>query len=621
MISLPAGSRIWLVAGITDMRNGFNGLASKVQNVLKDDPFSGHLFIFRGRWGDQIKVLWADSDGLCLFTKRLERGRFVWPVTRDGKVHLTPAQLSMLEGMETSLAHENARLWALLQTQQDTIRQMAEYNRLLSQRVAAYASEINRLKALVAKLQRMQFGKSSEKLRAKTERQIQEAQERISALQEEMAETLGEQYDPALPSALRQSSARKPLLASLPRETRVIRPEEECCPACGGDLSPLGCDVSEQLELISSAFKVIETQRPKLACCRCDVIVQAPVSSKPIARSYAGPGLLAHVVTGKYADHLPLYRQSEIYRRQGVDLSRATLGRWTGAVAELLEPVYDELRQYVLMPGKVHADDIPVPVQEPGSGKTRTVRLWVYVRDDRNAGSEMPPAVWFAYSPDRKGIHPQNHLAGYSGVLQADAYGGYRALYGSGRITEAACMAHARRKIHDVHARAPTDITTEALQRIGELYVIEAEVRGCSAEQRLAARKARAAPLMQSLYDWIQQQMKTLSRHSDTAKAFAYLLKQWDALNVYCSNGWVEIDNNIAENALRGVAVGRKNWLFAGSDSGGEHAAVLYSLIGTCRLNNVEPEKWLRYVIEHIQDWPANRVRDLLPWKVDLTAQ
>nr|HEK8112710.1 IS66 family transposase [Escherichia coli] len=290
-------------------------------------------------------------------------------------------------------------------------------------------------------------------------------------------------------------------------------------------------------------------------------------------------------------------------------------------VAELLEPLYDVLRQYVLMPGKVHADDIPVPVQEPGSGKTRTARLWVYVRDDRNAGSQMPPEVWFAYSPDRKGIHPQNHLAGYSGVLQADAYGGYRALYESGRITEAACMAHARRKIHDVHARAPTDITTEALQRIGELYAIEAEVRGCSAEQRLAARKARAAPLMQSLYDWIQTQMKTLSRHSDTAKAFAYLLKQWGALNVYCSNGWVEIDNNIAENALRGVAVGRKNWMFAGSDSGGEHAAVLYSLIGTCRLNNVEPEKWLRYVIEHIQDWPANRVRDLLPWKVDLSSQ
>ncbi|HIA3189069.1 TPA: IS66 family transposase, partial [Escherichia coli] len=255
----------------------------------------------------------------------------------------------------------------------------------------------------------------------------------------------------------------------------------------------------------------------------------------------------------------------------------------------------------------------------------KTGRIWTYVRDDRNVGSSSPPAVWFAYSPNRQGKHPEQHLRPFRGILQADAFTGYDRLFSAeregGALTEVACWAHARRKIHDVHARVPTDITTEALQRIGELYVIEAEVRGCSAEQRLAARKARAAPLMQSLYDWIQTQMKTLSRHSDTAKAFAYLLKQWEALNVYCSNGWVEIDNNIAENALRGVAVGRKNWLFAGSDSGGEHAAVLYSLIGTCRLNNVEPEKWLRYVIEHIQDWPANRVRDLLPWKVDLSSQ
>ncbi|WP_332832396.1 IS66 family transposase, partial [Escherichia coli] len=256
--------------------------------------------------------------------------------------------------MDTSLAHENARLRALLQTQQDTIRQMAKYNRLLSQRVAAYASEINRLKALVAKLQRMQFGKSSEKLRAKTERQIQEAQERISALQEEWRKRWMSNMTRYCHPPCASLQARKPLPASLPRETRVIRPEEECCPACGGDLSPLGCDVSEQLELISSAFKVIETQRPKLACCRCDHIVQAPVPSKPIARSYAGAGLLAHIVTGKYADHLPLYRQSEIYLRQGVELSRATLGRWTGAVAELREPLYDVLRQYVLMPGKVH---------------------------------------------------------------------------------------------------------------------------------------------------------------------------------------------------------------------------------------------------------------------------
>lgn len=268
------------------------------------------------------------------------------------------------------------------------------------------------------------------------------------------------------------------------------------------------------------------------------------------------------------------------------------------------------------MPGKVHTDDIPVPVQDPGSGKTRTARLWVYVRDDRNAGSQLAPAVWFAYSPDRRGTHPQQHLNGYSGILQADAYGGYNALYDDGRITEAACMAHARRKIHDVHVRIPTSITAEALRRIGELYAIEAEIRGSPAETRLEVRRARTIPLMQSLYDWTQQQMTLLSRHSDTAKAFAYLLKQWDALNLYCRNGWAEIDNNIAENALRGVALGRKNWLFAGSDRGGEHAAVLYSLIGTCRLNDVDPEAWLRYVLSHIQEWPINRIHDMLPWKV-----
>lgn len=401
--------------------------------------------------------------------------------------------------MVTSYPDENARLRAQLLEQQNTLRQMAEYNRLLSKRVAAYASEINRLKALVAKLQRMQFGKSSEKLREKTQRQVREAEERINALQEELAETVGEQHDPALPQPLRQSSARKPLPATVPRETRVLPPQESACPACGGGLSPLGCDISEQLELISSAFKVIETQRPKLSCCRCDTIVQSPMPSKPIERSYAGPGLLARIVTAKFAEHTPHYRQSEIYRRQGVELSRATLGRWSGAVSELLEPLYDLLREYVLMPGKIHTDDIPVPVQAPG-------------------------------------------------------------------------------------------------------------------------RKVKTVPRMQSLYDWIQTQMKTLSRHAELAKAFAYLLKQWNALNLYCENGWAEIDNNIAENALRGVALGRKNWLFAGSDAGGERAALLYSLIGTCKLNGVEPEAWLRYVIGHIQDWPANRVRDLLPWKVDLTS-
>lgn len=253
--------------------------------------------------------------------------------------------------------------------------------------------------------------------------------------------------------------------------------------------------------------------RPKLACSRCDCIVQTPLPPKPIERSYASPSLLARIIMAKFAEHLSLYRQAEIYARQGVELSR-----------------------YVLMPGKVHADDTPVNVLEPGQGKTRTGRQWVYVRNDRNAGSTMPAAVWFSYSPDRKGIHPQQDLSAYSGILQADAYAGYNALYESGRVTEAACWAHARRKNHDVHVRHPTSITTEALSRIGALYAIESEIRGSPAEERLAARKARTVPLMRSLYDWILLQVSTLSRHSDTAKAFAYLLKQWDALNEYCRN-------------------------------------------------------------------------------------
>lgn len=422
---------------------------------------------------------------------------------------------------------------------------------------------------------------------------------------------------------MRQSRHRRPLPAHLPREIHRLESEESCCPECGGELDYLGEVSAEQLELVSSALKVIRTERVKKACTKCDCIVEAPAPSRPIERGIAGPELLARVLTGKYCEHLPLYRQSEIFARQGVELSRALLSNWVDACCQLMTPLNDALYSYVMNTRKLHTDDTPVKILAPGLKKTKTGRIWTYVRDDRNAGSSSPPAVWFAYSPNRQGKHPEQHLSPFLGILQADAFTGYDRQFSAeregGALTEVACWAHARRKIHDVHARVPTDITTEALQRIGELYVIEAEVRGCSAEQRLAARKARAAPLMQSLYDWIQTQMKTLSRHPDTAKAFTYLLKQWEALNVYCSNGWVEIDNNIAENALRGVAVGPKNWLFVGSDSGGEHAAVLYSLIGTCRLNGIDPEAYLRHILSVLPEWPSNRVDELLPWNVVLT--
>lgn len=308
-----------------------------------------------------------------------------------------------------------------------------------------------------------------------------------------------------------------------------------------------------------SAFRVIRTVREKHACTQCDAIVQAPAPSRPIERGIAGPGLLARVLTSKYAEHTPLYRQSEIYGRQGVELSRSLLSGWVDACCRQLSPLEEALHGYVLTDGKLHADDTPVPVLLPGNKKTKTGRLWTYVRDDRNAGSTLAPAVWFAYSPDRKGIHPQTHLAGFSGVLQADAYAGFNELYRDGRITEAACWAHARRKIHDVHVRTPSALTEEALKRIGELYAIEAEIRGMTAEQRLAERQLKTKPLLKSLESWLREKMKTLSRHSELAKAFAYALNQWPALTYYADDGWAEADNNIAENALRMVSLGRKN--------------------------------------------------------------
>jgi len=287
-----------------------------------------------------------------------------------------------------------------------------------------------------------------------------------------------------------------------------------------------------------------------------------------------------------------------------------------GACGVLIQSLVAALRRYVLAPGKIHSDDTPMPVLSPGNGQTKTGRLWVYVRDDRNAGSTAPPAVWFAYSPNRQGQHPQTHLADFSGVLQADAYAGYDKIFTDGRVREAACMAHARRKIHDLHVRKATPTTTEVLRRIGELYAIEAQIRGQPADERKRIRQQQARPLLDKLEIWLRQRLLTLSTQSDTTKAINYMLNQWQALIYYCDDGVAEIDNNIAENALRGVCLGRKNFLFLGADSGGERAAAMYGLIGTARLNGIDPEAYLRYVFTHIADYPVNQVADLLPWNV-----
>ncbi|ELD4018271.1 IS66 family transposase [Salmonella enterica] len=533
--------------------------------------------------------------------------------------------------MKNELPDDIDQLKAMLRKQRTMLNDQQTRLRQYAGQLAGYEQEINRLKAQLDKLRRMLFGQRSEKSRNKLENKICQAEKRLAEQENRLEAAKDCLNDDKLVLDARtdaevapqtqaenpvRNTSRKPLPADLPRETQTLQPADSVCPSCSGELKVMGETISEQLEIINTAFKVIETVRPKLACSRCDVIVQAPLPAKPVEGSRVGSSLLARILVGKYTEHTPLYRQAEIYARHGLALSRNTMVRWVAMMADRLRPLYEALNQYVLQSGKVHTDDTPVRVLEPGSGKTRTGRLWVYVRDDRNAGVPEAPAVWFSYSTDRKGEHPQRHLAGYNGVLQADAYGGYDALYESGHIREAACMAHARRKIHDEHARRPTAMTNEALKRIAALYVIEAEIRGLPPDERLIARKGRTVPLMQSLHDWVLEQMKTLSVHAEMAKAFTYMQKQWDALNEYCRNGQVEIDNNIGENALRTVAVGRKNYLFFGSDNGGEAAAIIYSLLGTCKLNGVEPEGWLREVISKINNWPSNRVDELLPWNL-----
>lgn len=476
---------------------------------------------------------------------------------------------------------------------------------------------IERLQTLIAHLRRMQFGRKSEK----AERQVEQLELELEELESTKAaqlEQLERKLEPAKAAAV--AAVRKPvrraLPAELPREVHTHEPDESGCPACGGELNKLGEDVSEVLEWIPASFKVIRHVRPKLCCSKCDVIVQAQAPSRPIARGLAGPGLLAHVLVSKYADHLPLHRQSDIYAREGVELERSTLADWVGSASSLMEPLIEALRQYVISADKLHADDTPVPVLEPGKGCTKTGRLWTYVRDERPAGQSTSPAAWFAYSPDRSGKHPHQHLTNFTGTLQADAYAGFNPLYATGRVREAACWAHVRRKFFDIQQAHASPLAGEAIHRIAELYAIENEIRGRSPDQRKSVRETRSQPLLAAFQEWMQNTLTKVSRKSDIAAAIGYALGRWPALLRYCNDGLLEIDNNAAERALRTVALGRKNYLFAGSDSGGERAAAMYSLIGSAKLNGLDPEAYLRYVLERIPDHPINRIGDLLPWNI-----
>lgn len=469
--------------------------------------------------------------------------------------------------------------------------------------------EIKRLNLIIAKLQRRQFGRRAETLDP----------DQLNLLGDRaLVEAPPEEQPPEPPASKRRKAARKPLPAHLPREDHRHDVGEQC-DSCGGQLHYIGEDVSEMLEYIPARFKVIRHIRPKWSCPDCQQIIQAPAPERPIPNGLAGPDLLAQVLVSKYCDHQPLHRQSRIYARDGVELARSTLADWVGQTSALLKPLVDAIRRHVVGGDTLHADDTPIPVLDPGRGRTKTGRLWTYVRDEQPWQGQAPPAVWFAYTPNRQGQHPQHHLRNFSGVVHADGFAGFNALYVNG-CREAACMAHVRRKFYEIHEAKASPLAIGALDFIRQLYQVEESIRGKPPDERQRRRQQMAVPILAAFKDWLAHTLMQVSQKSELAKAIRYALSRWAALTRYCEDGRIEIDNNAAERALRGVALGRKNYLFAGSDQGGERAAALYSLIETAKLNDLDPMAYLRHVLSVIGTHPINRIDQLLPWQIALPA-
>jgi transposase len=483
-------------------------------------------------------------------------------------------------------------------------------------RAAGAEAMVAHLKLLIAKMKRDRFDASAERSRklldqlemALEELETTAAEDEASAKQAAAENVKVGHFSGAMP-------VRAPLPADLPRE-RVVLPAPTSCPCCGGKLVKLGEAVTETLESIPRHYKVIQTVREKFSCRACETITQPPAPFHPIARGRAGPDLLATIMHAKFGEHQPLNRQSERFAREGIDLSVSTLADWVGACTTALSPLVTLIHGHVLAAERIHGDDTTVPVL--ARGKTITGRLWIYVRDDRPFGGPSQPAAMFFYSRDRAGEHPCRHLAGYSGILQADAYAGFNDLYAAGRkpgpITEAACWSHGRRKLFVLADVAKAPLAIEAVRRIDTIFDVEREIVGLSLAQRHAIRQIRVAPLVASLEQWMRAERSKLSRHADVAKAMDYMLKRWGAFTRFLDDGRICLTNNAAERGLRGVALGRKAWLFAGSDRGGERAAAMYSLIVTAKLNDIDPRAWLADVLARIADHPASRLPELLPW-------
>ncbi len=522
-----------------------------------------------------------------------------------------PRNVTALRGLLLQREAEHA---AVLEQQAAELERQAGELQAARNGVQDLTLRHEQLKLRLARLLRERFGASSEKLRSAME----QLELLLGDLEEQIAETQPAEPEPPAAAAsaetTRRKPARRPLPQSLPRE--VVEHAAPCaCPKCGGALRALGEDMTEVLDYVPGSFRVIRHVRPKLSCRSCESIAQAPVPSLPIERGLAAPGLLSHVLVAKYCDHLPLYRQAEIYARAGVELDRSTLADWVGQTARLVRPLVEAVGTHVMAAERVHADDTTVPVLDPGRGKTKTGRLWCYVRDDRPFAGEAAPAVLYCYSSDRKGEHPRTHLAPFRGILQADGYAGYAGLYDRG-VTEAACWAHARRKFFDVHAATKSPLALEALQRIAALYATEATIRGQSPDARLAVRQGQSAPLFAELRIWLEKTQARIPGKSELAGAIRYTLTRWQALTLVLRDGRACLDNNAAERAMRPMTLGRKNWLFAGADAGGERAAAIYSLTETAKLNGLDPEDYLRQVLERIAEHPVKRVHELLPWNL-----
>jgi transposase len=504
----------------------------------------------------------------------------------------------------------------------------------------AYDALVQALRITIARLKKQRFGRSSEKI----ERDIEQLELALESL-----ETARAASDPSEGSAESEGIAgevaqetpqetagsemllaqrrrgRPQITADAPRESIVLDPGE-CCPDCGGRLRLVGEDVSEILDFIAAKLKVVSVHRPKKSCRDCERMVQTPAPARPVRRGMASPALLAHILVAKYDDHLPLYRQGEMFSRMGADIPRSTLIDWCGQAAGLLRPLADQIRDVVVASDRIHADDTPIPVLDPAKkrfeGLERGVkegRIWVYVKDDRPWAGTDPPAAAYWFSANRKGEHPRNHLVDFHGILQADAYAGFRALYepgpdGTVRVREAACWAHLRRDFHDVWKATASPIAHDALEQIGKLYDIEAAINGQHRDVRLAVRQKESAPKVEAFRIWCERALTQIPGKGDLAKAMRYALTRWKSFTLFLEDGRVAIDNNAAERAIKPIVLGRKNFLFAGSDAGGEVLADAMTVIETAKLSGLNPETYLTDILGRIRAHDPRRLDEILPW-------